>query len=120
MAKLLFWIVVTPLAVAVVVFSVNNRNGVVLDLWPLGPLDFAADPVPLFAVVLAALLAGFLAGGFVAWVSAGKVRKRARAESRRADGAEGELAEAKNSIQQLQSEADNAREETLRLPADAA
>ncbi len=120
MAKLLFWIVVTPLAAAVVVFSVNNRSEVVLDLWPLGPLDFAAAPVPLFAVVLAALLAGFLAGGFVAWVSAGKVRKRARAERRRADGAEGELAEAKNSIQQLQSEADNAREETLRLPADAA
>ena len=117
MAKVLFWIVVTPLAAAVVVFSVNNRSEVVLDLWPL---DFAAAPVPLFAVVLAALLAGFLAGGFVAWVSAGKARKRARAESRRADGAEGELAEAKNSIQQLQSELDNAREETLRLPADAA
>ena len=77
-------------------------------------------PVPLFAVVLAALLAGFLAGGFVAWVSAAKVRKRARAESRRADRAEGELGEAKNSIQQLQSEVAAAREETLRLPADAA
>lgn len=117
MAKVLFWIVVTPLAAAVVVFSVNNRGEVVLDLWPL---DFAAAPVPLYAVVLAALLAGFLAGGFVAWVSAGKARKRARAESRRADGAEGELTEAKNSIQQLQSELDNAQEETLRLPADAA
>ena len=120
MAKVLFWIVATPLAVAVVVFSVNNRSEVVLDLWPLGPLGFAAAPVPLFAVVLVALLAGFLLGGFVAWVSAAKVRKRARAESRRADGAERELAEAKNSIQQLQSEVDNAREETLRLPADAA
>ena len=119
MAKLLFWIVVTPLAAAVIVFSVNNRSEVVLDLWPLGPLDFAA-PVPLFAVVLAALLAGFLAGGFVAWVSAGKARKRARSEKRRADAAERELSEAKNSIQQLQSEADNAQEETLRLPADAA
>ena len=64
MAKVLFWIVVTPLAGAVVVFSVNNRSEVVLDLWPLG---FAAAPVPLFAVVLAALLAGFLTGGFVAW-----------------------------------------------------
>ncbi len=120
MAKLLFWIVVTPLAAALVVFSVNNRNEVVLDLWPLGPLDFAAAPVPLFAVVLAALLAGFLAGGFVAWVSAGRARKRARSESRRADAAEDELAEAKNSIQQLHSEADNAREEILRLPADVA
>ena len=117
MAKLLFWIVVTPLAAALVIFSVNNRNEVVLDLWPL---DFAAAPVPLFAVVLAALLAGFLAGGFVAWASAGRARKRARSESRRADAAEDELAEAKNSIQQLHSEVDNPREETLRLPADAA
>ena len=117
MAKVLFWIVVTPLAAAVVVFSVNNRGEVVLDLWPL---DFAAAPVPLFAVVLAALLAGFLAGGFVAWASAGRARKRARSESRRADAAEDELAKTKNSIQQLHSEVDNAREETLRLPADAA
>lgn len=117
MAKLLFWIVVTPLAAAVVVFSVNNRSEVILDLWPL---DFAAAPVPLFAVVLAALLAGFLAGGFVAWISAAKVRKRARSERRRADTAERELGEAKNSIQRLQSEVDNAQEETLRLPADAA
>ncbi len=89
----------------------------ILDLWPL---DFAAAPVPLFVVVLAALLAGFLAGGFVAWASAGKVRKRARAESRRADGVERELEDAKTSIQRLQSEADTAREEPLRLPADAA
>ena len=120
MAKVLFWIVITPLAVVMVVFSVNNRSEVVLNLWPLGPLDFAAASVPLFAVVLAALLAGFLAGGFVAWVSAAKVRKRARAENRRAEAAERELAEAKNSIQRLQSEVGNAQEETLRLPVDVA
>ena len=36
MAKVFFWVVVLPLAAAIIVFSVNNRSEVVLDLWPLG------------------------------------------------------------------------------------
>ena len=90
------------MATAIIVFSVNNRTEVVLDLWPL---DTVPMPVPVYALALVALVAGFLAGGLVAWNSAGKSRKRARTEARRADQAERDLAAAQDRIERLQSEA---------------
>ncbi len=113
MSKILFWIVVAPMAAAVIVFSVNNRSEVVLDLWPL---DTVPMPMPVYALALAALFAGFLAGGLVAWNSAGKSRKRARTEVRRADQAERDLATAHDRIERLQSEAAQSKEDLPQLP----
>ena len=59
-------------------------------------------------------------GGLVAWVSAGKSRKRARLERQRANRAEKELAEAKDHIHRLELEADEPRSETPSLPDAAA
>ena len=118
MSKVLFWIVVAPMAAAIIVFSVNNRTEVVLDLWPL---DTVPVPVPVYALALAAGVVGFLAGGLVAWNSAGKSRRRARTESRRADQAERNLAAAQDRIERLQSEAarQEPREELAQLPPDS-
>ena len=118
MSKVLFWIVVAPMAAAIIVFSVNNRTEVVLDLWPL---DTVPVPVPVYALALAAVVVGFLAGGVVAWNSAGKSRRRARTESRRADQAERDLAAAQDRIERLQSEAarHEPREELAQLPPDS-
>ena len=118
MSKVLFWIVVAPMAAAIIVFSVNNRTEVVLDLWPL---DTVPVPVPVYALALAAVVVGFLAGGVVAWNSAGKSRRRARTESRRADQAERNLAAAQARIERLQSEAarQEPREELAQLPPDS-
>ncbi|MFQ5765459.1 MAG: lipopolysaccharide assembly protein LapA domain-containing protein [Rhodospirillales bacterium] len=117
MSKLLFWIVAVPLAAAIVVFSVNNRTDVVLDLWPL---DMVTAPLPVFAVVLASGLAGFIAGGLVAWMSAGKARTRARAEARRAEEAERARATAEERLERLEKEAADSAEERPPLPVDAA
>ncbi len=65
-----------PLAAAVVVFAIHNRAAVAIDLWPLS-LDFAP---PLYILVLAIFVVGFLAGGIVAWLSGGRARGRARKE----------------------------------------
>ncbi len=118
MSKVLFWIVVAPMAAAIIVFSVNNRTEVVLDLWPL---DTVPVPVPVYALAFAALFAGFLAGGLIAWNSAGKSRRRARAESRRADQAERDRAAAQDRIERLQSEAAQQEpgEDLVRLPPDS-
>ena len=118
MSKVLFWIVVATMAAAIIVFSVNIRTEVVLDLWPL---DTVPVPVPVYALALAAVVVGFLAGGLVAWNSAGKSRRRARTESRRADQAERDLAAAQDRIERLQSEAarQEPREELAQLPPDS-
>jgi len=116
-SKVFYWIVVLPLAAAIVVFSVNNRTEVVLDLWPLG---IVVAPMPVFAIVLAGMLAGFLAGGFVAWKSAARSRRRARAEARRADQAERDLAAAQARINGLQTAADGPPPVIPKLPSNAA
>ena len=117
MSKVFFWIVVMPLAAAVIVFSVNNRADVVLDLWPL---DMATRPLPVFSVVLAGLFAGFLIGGLVVWISGGKARRRARHEGHRADRAEREIKEAEARLKRQQAETTESGHDVPRLPDAAA
>jgi uncharacterized integral membrane protein len=79
--KTLFgWIIGLPIAVLAITFAVNNRHSVKADLWPL---PFSAD-LPLYAAVLVPLALGLLLGGIVAWFGAGRVRRQARQERRRA------------------------------------
>lgn len=117
MSKVVFWIVVVPLAAAIVVFSVNNRADVVLDLWPF---DLVTVPLPVFSIVLAGLFLGFLAGWLVAWVSAGKARKRARLEAERAKRAERELTVARDKIHGLEREDEDLKTDIPKLPGAAA
>ncbi len=117
MSKLLFWIFAAPLAVLIIVFSVNNRAEVVLDLWPL---DMVTVPLPVFSVVLASLLGGFLLGGGIAWLSGGEARRRARRMTRRAETAERALADAEKRIQALAEETAGDGDDVRRLPGNAA
>ncbi len=116
MAKVFFWIIVVPLAAAVIVFSVNNRTEVTLDLWPL---DAALAPLPVYLIVLVAMVGGFFAGGLIAWRSAGKSRSRARTEARRANQAEQELASAEDRIDRLLSENADIAKDIPTLPPAA-
>jgi uncharacterized integral membrane protein len=80
--------VTAPVALVVVLFAVSNRASVTVTLWPL-PVTLAA---PLYFVVLAALLLGFLVGGLVTWINAGRVRRTARERARRIAALERDLA----------------------------
>ena len=84
----LSWILLLPLGVAVIVFSVSNRAVTKVDFWPFG---FIVE-LPVFAIVLASLLLGFVLGGIVAWLSNTKKRSQARAAKREAASARSELA----------------------------
>lgn len=117
MSKLLFWIFAAPLAAVIIIFSVNNRTDVVLDLWPL---DMVPPPLPLFAVVLASLLAGFLIGAVIAWLGGGEARRRARRMTRRAETAERALTEAEDNIRALKEDVDAGDDDVRRLPGNAA
>jgi len=77
---LLGWIIGLPVAVVAITFAVNNRHAVKADLWPL---PFAVD-LPLYVAMLVPLALGMLMGGVIAWVGAGRVRRVARQERRRA------------------------------------
>lgn len=86
--RLLTWIIMVPVALAVISFAVNNREAVAVDLWPA---PYALD-VPVFAIVLVSVVFGMLIGAIVAWFGGGKSRGRARANARRAASAEREAA----------------------------
>lgn len=71
----LFWIVVLVLVLAAVTFSVNNHESVNIGLQP-----FLSETVslPVYGLTLIAVFVGFVWGGLVAWIQAGKTRKRVR------------------------------------------
>ncbi len=113
--RLVSWFVVVPTALAVVAFSVSNRADVVVNFWPL---PFTSE-FRVFAVVLVSIIAGFVLGGLVAWISGGKRRRRARAMARRAKTAAAEAARLRDKVAGLEEAAEK-REIALPAPPDAA
>ena len=79
--KHLSWLLTLPLMAVAVIFAVNHRQPVVLDLWPF-PIQV---DIPLYLLTLLGIFVGFLIGGAVMWGSQRRHRRRMRAERRRAD-----------------------------------
>jgi uncharacterized integral membrane protein len=86
--RAVFWLVVAPIAALLALFAISNREMVSLGLWPL---PFLID-LPLYLLVLAALLLGFVIGEFAAWLSGWRWRREARRCARRVAALERELA----------------------------
>jgi lipopolysaccharide assembly protein A len=112
-ARLIFWLLVLVLSLVIIVFAVSNRQAVELDIWV-----YQTPPVPLFAVALIGIFIGFIWGGLVAWINAGKHRQRARDLYRRVEADEREKAALRRQIEKL--EAGERRAAIPPPPADAA
>lgn len=98
--RYLSWIITVPLLVIAVIFAVNHRGVVALDLWPLA-LQFE---LPLYLAILVSVFAGFLAGGFVVWVAQGRHRARARQRRYRVEELERELAFLKRKLDKAEAD----------------
>lgn len=85
--KYVSWILTVPIMIVAVVFAVTNRSAATLNLWPLG----ITVEAPLFILVLGSALFGIVVGGVIAWLSAGRQRRRVREAESRAATAEREL-----------------------------
>ena len=87
------WIVGLPIAVAVAVFAIANRQWITVSLDP-----FSADAprlalaMPQWALFFCGIFVGLLAGWIAAWFAHGKWRKAARQARIELLRAEGELA----------------------------
>jgi lipopolysaccharide assembly protein A len=79
--RFVYWFITALVALVVVVFAVSNRAVVVLTFFPL-PAELQA---PLYLVVIAAVILGFVIGALVAWIAGGKRRAEARELRRRID-----------------------------------
>ncbi len=72
----LIWI---PLTVIFVIFAVANRHLVTVSFDPFNTVDPSlALTSPLFAVIIAALIVGVVAGGLATWFQQGRWRRAAR------------------------------------------
>lgn len=72
--RFLQWFLFLVVAFIVVTFVVQNRQEIEVSLWPL-PF---VKPAPLFGVIIACVLVGFVLGAFSAWLSGSGARRRAR------------------------------------------
>ena len=88
--KLVGWMFGALVALALVLFAVSNREIVAIRI---EPLPFFLE-LPLYAALLAALFAGFVAGGLVSWLGGRKWRRRARRAEGEAERLRRERAEA--------------------------
>ncbi len=105
-----------PVALAVVSFSVNNRDGISVDLWP-APFVLEA---PLYAVVLLSIVIGIFIGWFLSWMSAGRTRGRARANARRAVAAEREAEVLRRQADETETSGQEAAKKNLPARVEAA
>lgn len=113
--KHLYWLVAAPLMIVAVLFAISNMGPVTLELWPFsGRLT-----VPVYLVAFGVFAVGFFAGGFVAWIGAGKSRGRARAAERKVRDEEREIADLKRRLEAAENHAP-AVPETRALVASSA
>lgn len=86
--KLIFWLLLLPVAIVLIAFAIANRAPVAVRL---DPLPFAID-MPLYAVGLTGIFIGLLAGGVMTWLRGHRWRKLARELQRDNEQLERELA----------------------------
>jgi len=98
--KYLSWIVTLPLMAIAVIFAVQHRERVAVDLWPL-PIQ--VEP-PLYLLVLVGIFVGFLLGGLVVWVAQHRHRRLARDRRRRIGELERDLEQRARKIDSLRAQ----------------
>jgi uncharacterized integral membrane protein len=85
--RVLYWIVLGLVALALALFAASNRTPVALGFWPLG----LALEMPLYLAILLTFFAGICCGALAAWVGGRPWRREARRRRRRITALEGEL-----------------------------
>src|SRR3954469_379336 len=85
--RVLYWIVLGLVALALALFAASNRSPVALGFWPLG----LALEMPLYLAILLTFFAGICCGALAAWAGGRHWRREARRRQRRITALESEL-----------------------------
>ena len=99
--KFVFWVLAVLFLIVTIDFVMSNGQIVQFSSWLL---PWTAD-VPAGLAVLLALAAGLLIGGFMAWTSGGRVRRRARMAEREVESLQRELSAHLRRAQQSERDA---------------
>ncbi len=74
-------LILVPLALIIIAFAVANRQPVTISLDPFGSGEnaaFTTTPLPLFLVLITALIVGVVIGGAAGWLRHGGWRRTAK------------------------------------------
>jgi uncharacterized integral membrane protein len=79
LSKLVFWLVLVPLAIIILMFAVANREIVTVSFDPFNATAPAASvSVPLFVLIFVLVILGVIVGGVAAWLRQSGYRRAAR------------------------------------------
>ncbi len=79
LSKLVFWLVLVPLAILILMFAVANREIVTVSFDPFNATTPAASvSVPLFVLIFVLVILGVVIGGVAAWLRQSGYRRAAR------------------------------------------
>lgn len=77
--KLVFWLILVPLAIVILMFAVANREIVTVSFDPFSTTAPAASvSVPLFVLIFVLVILGVIIGGVAAWLRQSGYRRAAR------------------------------------------
>jgi uncharacterized integral membrane protein len=77
--KLVFWLILVPLAIVILMFAVANREIVTVSFDPFSTrTPAAAISVPLFVLIFVLVILGVIIGGVAAWLRQSGYRRAAR------------------------------------------
>jgi uncharacterized integral membrane protein len=114
--KIVSALILLPLAIALIVFAVANREIVTVSFDPFDPAQPAWSlRMPLFVLIFVFLIAGVLLGGFAAWLRQGRHRRASRALRSDLVGLRREI-EILNTRMETQGEARPPRDDRVPLP----
>lgn len=109
--RLLSGLVGIPLALFLILFAVANRQDVTIGFDPFAPDTPAlAVTLPLFAVILMAVMLGVVVGGVSSWAGQGKWRKEAKVKR-------AEVSRLETETEKARRDAAAARNALVALPA---
>ncbi len=105
-SKLLYWLIALPIGLILIVFSISNREGVLVSFSPL-PFEMS---IPLFLLVFAIFVIGVGVGGLLGWMAGHGTRRRARERRRR-------IAELESTLKDVEGRVKKAESTALAAPA---
>jgi uncharacterized integral membrane protein len=98
--RVLYWLIVIPLFLVVVVFSVANHGTTELSLWPVLTQPV---PFPVYGIALVGLFLGFVLGGIVSWAQNGRTRRRVRDLQKQSEADQREIAMVRDRLTRLEA-----------------
>lgn len=103
-SKILSFIILAPLAILLVVFSVANRAIVPVSLDPFGTMPQFTFGLPLFILLMGAVIVGVVIGGLGTWLTQSHYRRKAWRRKNEVERLKREAEDAKERLRQLREE----------------